>query len=376
MDAIAVDREAEEISLVDHPEPHIESTTEVKLEIIETGICGTDREIASFEYGTPPDGSRYLIIGHEAVGRVVDTGEDVDEFEEGDLAVPMVRRPCPHEHCSACVREKQDFCYTGDFSERGIKERHGFMAEYVVDQKQFMVPVPQRLKSYAALVEPLTIAEKALIQLWDIQERLPWLCQHHPEEEHGKGAGRCHSALVLGAGPVGVLGALALKVSGFDTRVYSLREPPNEKSRLLAKADIDYVSSSVVSREELKSAHGRYDLIYEATGASQFSFECTDLLDRNGVYVFTGVPGRKQPVEIQADDIMRDMVLNNQVFLGTVNAGRPAYEKAIKDLAYMESTMTDALSEVISGRYSPDRVDLLEGSSSGIKNLIEFSDTS
>lgn len=373
MKAIAVDHEGESIDVVDHPEPELERDDHVKLEIIETGICGTDREIANFEYGTAPEGEDYLVIGHEAVGRVVDTGDGVTDLSEGDLAVPMVRRPCPHDYCSACVEDKQDFCYTGDFSERGIKKRHGFMADYVVDCEKYIVPVPDNLKSLAALVEPLTIAEKALIQIWEIQDRLPWVCQHNPDEDLGESRGKCHTALVLGAGPVGVLGAFALQSAGFNTVVYSRGEKPNEKSQLLEKADVDYVSSSVRDREDVRSEYGQFDVIYEATGATQFSFECTDLLGRNGVYVFTGVPGRKEPIELDAGEIMRDMVLNNQVFLGTVNAGRGAYEKAIKDLAYMQTTMSDAIEDVVSGRYSPDRTDLIVDGGPGIKNLLQFS---
>lgn len=372
MKAVAVDHDRETVEVVDHPEPEIEQENEVKLEIIEAGICGTDREIANFDYGTPPADENYLIIGHEAVGRVVETGDGVTIFEVGDLAVPMVRRPCPHDRCMACVNDQQDFCYTGDFTERGIKERHGFMAEYVVDQQQYMVPVPKDLRSLAALVEPLTIAEKALIQVWNIQDRLPWACQHNPDQESGTNRGRCHSGLVLGAGPVGVLGALALRTAGFETVVYSRREKPNKKSSLLSGAGIEYVSSSVQSIEDVRDQHGDFDLVYEATGATQFSFECTELLAQNGVYVFTGVPGRKEPIKLDADDIMREMVLNNQVFLGTVNASRDAYEKAIKDLSYMNTCMPEAIDGVVSGRHEYDQLDLLKQRSSGIKHMLEF----
>src|ERR1051326_3055849 len=127
MKAIAVFPGKREIRLIDHPEPRISTPTDVKLRILEVGVCGTDKEICAFEYGTPPDGSDYLVIGHESLGEVVEVGNAVSRVKIGDLVVPMVRRPCPHETCLACHSGRQDFCYTGDFTERGIKMQNGFM---------------------------------------------------------------------------------------------------------------------------------------------------------------------------------------------------------------------------------------------------------
>src|SRR3989442_958956 len=160
MKAIAVFPGKREIRLVDHPEPKISKPSDVKLRILEVGICGTDKEICAFEYGTPPDGSDYLVIGHESLGEVVEVGSRVSRVKIGDLVVPMVRRPCPHDTCLACRSGRQDFCYTGDFTERGIKMQHGFMTEFIVDDEHYMNVVPRELRDVAVLVEPLTIAEK------------------------------------------------------------------------------------------------------------------------------------------------------------------------------------------------------------------------
>lgn len=171
MKAIAVAPKRREIGLIDHPEPKISSPAGVKLRVLEAGVCGTDKEICAFEYGTPPAGSDQLIIGHESLGEVVEVGPEVTRVKVGDLVVPMVRRPCPHDDWMACRFDRQDFCFTGDFKERGIKEQHGFMAQFVVDDEKYMNPVPPELRSVAVLVEPLTIAEKALTQVWEVQER-------------------------------------------------------------------------------------------------------------------------------------------------------------------------------------------------------------
>jgi hypothetical protein len=152
------------------------------------GVCGTDREICAFQYGTRPDGTEHLIIGHESLGEVVEVGSAVSRLKRGDLVIPTVRRPCTHDDCAACRSGRQDFCFTGDFSERGIKNLHGFMTEFVVDDERYMHVVPPALRDVAVLVEPLTIAEKAMNQVDQVQQRLPWACEIEP----GKARRTCH----------------------------------------------------------------------------------------------------------------------------------------------------------------------------------------
>src|SRR5436190_22286895 len=127
MKAIAVFPGRREVKLIEQERPTLRAPTDVKLRMLDVGVCGTDREIASFQYGTPPAGSEHLVIGHESHGEVLEVGAAVSRVHVGDLVVPMVRRPCPHDSCTACRQGRADFCYTGDFTERGIKEQNGFM---------------------------------------------------------------------------------------------------------------------------------------------------------------------------------------------------------------------------------------------------------
>lgn len=369
MRAIAVMPSVKKVAIVDEAEPEISTPAEVKLRMIEAGVCGTDREICAFEYGTPPDGSDYLIIGHESLGEVVEVGAKVTRVKVGDLVVPMVRRPCPHDDCPACRIGRQDFCFTGDFTERGIKERHGFMAQYVVDDERYMNPVPKELSQVAVLVEPLTIAEKALIQVWDVQQRLPWSCPAAP----GKAHANCHRAVVLGAGPVGLLGAMALVMNGFDTYVYAREPIPNPKAAVVEMIGGKYRSAETDSLDSLSAEVGNIDLVYEATGASRLAFDMIRRLGTNGIFIFTGVPGRKGPVEVDTDLMMRNLVLKNQVVFGTVNAGRDAFEASIRDLELFSRRWPQAVRSLISGRFPMESYrDLLVGRSSGIKNVIEL----
>jgi threonine dehydrogenase-like Zn-dependent dehydrogenase len=369
MRAISVFPSEKELRITNEPVPPLVSATEARVRILEVGVCGTDREICAFEYGTPPKGSDHLVIGHESVGEVIGVGMGVSRVAPGDLVIPMVRRPCPHAHCVACRAGRQDFCFTGDFRERGIKEAHGFMTEEIVEEERYLNVVPRALREVAVLVEPLTIAEKALIQLWGIQERLPWQCPHRPGKEHG----HCRRALVLGAGPVGLLGAMALRAADFETIVYARESVPNVKSVLAEQIGAIYVSSEDVKPEDIARRFGAIDVVYEAAGASKLAFDTMQAMGSNSVFVFTGVPGRKAPIPIDSDRWMRDLVLKNQIVFGTVNAGRDAFEAAVRDLGRFRALWPSAVSGLISGRHGIHaHRDLLLGRPDGIKHVIQF----
>jgi len=372
MNAAAVFPRKRDAGVIPFEPPKISAPTEVKLRMLDVGVCGTDKEIAAFEYGTPPPGYEYLVIGHESLGEAVEVGPAVSRVKPGDLVVPMVRRPCPHEGCTGCRSGRQDFCFTGDYRERGIKGLHGFMTEFVVDDEQYMNVVPRELRDVAVLVEPLTIAEKALIQVGLIQQRLPWGCPPFRDRD-----GRyCHRAVVLGAGPVGLLGAMALAHAGFETFVYSKSPKPNTKADLVESFGARYIATETVTVEQMAAEVGNIDLVYEAVGASPLAFEVLKFLGANGVFVFTGVPGHGQPVQIDTDVIMRNLVLSNQVVLGTVNAGREAFEAAIRDLGMFTQRWPQAVRSLITGRYPMEGFrDLVSGNAGGIKNVIAVSGT-
>ena len=327
------------------------------MRVLDVGVCGTDRDIVSFEYGTPPEGSEYLIIGHESLSEVVETGLQVSRVKPGDLVIMTVRRPCPHASCVACREGRQDFCYTGDFTERGIKQVHGYMTELVVEEERYLNPVPRELRDVAVLVEPLTIAEKSLEQLWTVQRRVPW--------DHRR------RAVVLGAGPVGILGAMALKVEGFDVSVYSRSADHQEKNAIVSAIGGQYIAAETHSSEEMAKIAGPIDVVYEATGASSAAFDVLKHLGPNAVFIFTGVPGRKGPIPVDTDDIMRNMVLNNQLVLGSVNAPPRAFQSAIRHLGIFAQRWPETLRSVITGRFPLERaLDALKSQPGGVKNVV------
>jgi threonine dehydrogenase-like Zn-dependent dehydrogenase len=371
MQAVAVFPEKRDVRVIDHPEPSIQSPSQAKMRVLDVGICGTDREIVSFQYGTPPEGFEYLVIGHESLSEVVEAGPGVKQVKPGDLVVTTVRRPCHHDWCGPCRQGRQDFCYSGDFTERGIKGRHGFMTEYIVEEERYLNVVPAGLRDVAVLIEPLTIAEKSLDQLWTVQRRLPWNCAHQTGQGAAKGPGHCHRAVVLGAGPVGLLGAMALKIADFDVTVYSRMGSHGDKDDILAAIGVRFIPAETHTVEQMAKAVGPIDVVYEAVGASGLAFEVIKYLGPNSVFIFTGVPGKKGAIQVDTDFIMRDVVLNNQVILGSVNAPPESFQAATRDLAKFYELWPAAVRALITQRFPlKDALEPLTGHGGGVKNVI------
>jgi threonine dehydrogenase-like Zn-dependent dehydrogenase len=215
------------------------------------------------------------------------------------------------------------------------------------------------------LVEPLTVAEKALREVIDVQARLPWLKHEHTPVRR--------NALVLGAGPVGLLGTLALLVRGFRTWVFSREASESHKAAWVQSVGARFASSSELSPRQLIEQIGEVDFVYEAAGAAPFAFKCLEALGPNGIFVFSGVPGRRGPIEIEGSTIMRNLVLKNQIVYGTVNAGPQAFRSAIEDLAEFDRRWPEPLRALISGRHPPERHEaVLLHRPAGIKHVISF----
>jgi threonine dehydrogenase-like Zn-dependent dehydrogenase len=345
--------------MVEVPPPAPGGEHDVTVRVREVGVCGTDREICDFHYGTPPAGREALVLGHEAIGEVVEVGLSVGRLKRGDLVALTVRRPCNEATCVACRAGRQDFCVTGHFKERGIKEADGFMTELVVENERYLVQVPRALAEVAVLVEPLTIAAQASVQLEAILRRYPW----EPTELR---------ALVLGAGPIGLLGAMMLVARGIDTVVYSLEAADSQRARLVRSFGGEYVSARDTPLSELPARIGPRDVVFEAVGTARVAFGALGALAPNGVFIFSGIPGPQKPIEIELDAIMRRIVLNNQVLFGTVNASRLAFEAAVRQLEQFMALFPDAVRGVITERARLEDAPALLRRGGGIKQVVSI----
>jgi threonine dehydrogenase-like Zn-dependent dehydrogenase len=325
MDALALVPGTTTLRLVERPEPALSAPDQVKLKVLRVGICGTDREEASGGRARAPEGHQELLIGHEMFGQVVETGSAVTRVKPGDYAVFTVRRGCGR--CLPCAMNRSDMCRTGEYRERGIWGLDGFQAEYVVDTEQYIVRVPSELEPVGVLVEPLSVAEKAIDEALRIQmARLP----DAPATPHWLFGRRC---LVAGLGPIGLLAALALRLRGAEVYGLDVVDAATPRPQWLVALGGHYLDGRTLPPDRLDEVLGPVDLIFEATGVASVAFNLLDALDYNGIYVLTGIPGGERPLEIPGPALVRQLVLQNQVMIGSVNAARDHFQMAVDDLA-------------------------------------------
>ncbi len=336
------------------PEPR---EGEVLVDVVRAGICGTDEELNAGLVGAAPEGSDFLIIGHENLGRVAAMAGDVRCHREGDLVVATVRRPCP-ERCFECRNDRQDMCLTGDYLERGIKGMHGYMAGQYVERVENLVPIPPRLEKVAVLLEPLSVVEKGIRAAFTIQERLPW----EPDR-----------ALVAGAGPIGLLAAFVLRDMGLETYAFATRDVESLKARVAEASGARYVNVKETPMEQIVADHGPFDIVVEATGQSEIAFEAIRLVDKNGIVCLTGLSPHQGTHSVCTDCVNMDMVLNNKVVFGTVSANRLHFERALDRMASIERKWPGLLGRMFTKRVDLDLV--VEGmrrSKDDIKVVVEI----
>ena len=365
MHALAVFPERRRVAVIEQDEPRAPGPKQVLLRTREVGVCGTDREIAAFAYGQRPAGSDHLVLGHEAIAEVIGLGSEVRHFQRGQLVVPMVRRPCAAPRCRPCRAGRQDFCVTGEFLERGIKGIDGFLAELFVEEEQNLIPVPPGLADVGVLIEPLTVIAKGMAKLRVFRERLPW----EPMFER---------ALVLGAGAIGLLSAMCAVSSGYDTTVYSREPSDGERAAYVRAFGATYVSSSETPLADLDrtldevGAPGPFDLVVEAAGFSPLTLAGLAALGPNGTAILKGVPSLGPERTVDIDRLLRDVVLKNQIVVGTVNAGRSDYLAAIHLLEALVVRFPESVRRFISGRHPLEAAAELLSKSAGIKNVVRF----
>lgn len=292
----------------------------VLVRLTRVGLDGTDREISEGLFGSAPPGDDHLIIGHENVGRVVEAGPAVPtELGVGAIVVATVRRPGTSVYDQLGM---QDFT-TEAALERGIRLLHGFLAEYYVDDAAYLVPLPASLSGVGVLLEPMSIAEKGIHQADEIQRRLRiW----RPER-----------AAVIGAGTIGLLATLILRLRGVEVTVLSRRPRPYRNSDLVEDLGASYLSTAETSLEDAANARGPFDLMFEASGFSPLAFEAARVLGTNGVLVLAGVTAGEKPIEIDANAINQGFVLGNKVMVGTVNASRDDFIRGVEDMLRAEA---------------------------------------
>ena len=321
------------VHLTELPAPTVDQIPNgrgVLVRVLRVGVDGTDKEINAAEYGQSPPGYDFLVIGHEGFGQVEAVGPNVIEVKPGDYVVATVRRPGSSIYD---LIGTNDMTTDDTYFERGINLRHGYMSQYYVDDAEFIVKIPQGLKEVGVLLEPTTVVEKGIAQAYEIQRRLRvW---------------RPRRVAVMGAGTIGLLATLVLRLKGLQVTTFGKTAKPYLNSELIEAIGATYQSTEELSIIDGAQKYGPFDIIFEATGFSPVVFDSMQALGKNGVLVLSSVTGGNRKIEVPADKINLDFVLGNKVMVGTVNANREYFETGVKDLAQAEAEYPGWLSRLL-----------------------------
>ena len=349
MKAIIVEpKKAGSAKYMDIPEPDINEGS-VLVEAVAVGVCGTDVEIVEGKYGWAPNGHQHLVLGHESLGRVLDPGH-VGGLKKGDLVVGIVRRPDPVP-CPNCAVGEWDMCRNGLYTERGIKEIHGFMSERWRIEPEYTVKIDPTLGILGVLLEPATVITKALEQIAVIGRRSFWEPQN---------------ILVTGAGPIGLLAALFAKIHGLDVHVLDMAET-GIKPELVKSLGATYHTGSIMN------LGFRPDAIIECTGVGTVIADAIQKIGANGIVCLTGIGhGGKAISSAAVADVATSAVLNNNVIVGSVNANKRHWYKAAQFLARADRSW---LARLITRIEKPENfAKALQRGPDDIKVIIQFSE--
>ncbi len=319
----------------------------VLVEAVAVGVCGTDVEIVEGKYGWAPPGANRLVLGHESLGRVIDPGPR-SSLKPGDLVVGIVRRPDPVP-CANCAVGEWDMCSNGQYTERGIKEIHGFMSERWRTEPEYVIKVDASLGILGVLLEPMTVITKALEQVVMVGQRSYW---------------EPRTALVTGAGPIGLLAALRLSARDLEVHVLD-RAETGPKPALVNDLGATYHTGSVL---DLGFAP---DIIVECTGVGSVISDSIQQVKSGGIVCLTGV-GSGGVTSRAVADVAAAAVLKNNVIVGSVNANKRHWYRAGENLARSDR---EWLAHLITRREKPQNFkQALERQPDDVKVIIQFSD--
>lgn len=334
------------------PKPEIKNPDEVLVSMKEVGLDGTDFSIVRHNLQDIPEGVDKIILGHEGIGVVEAIGKQVKTLMPGDFVNVLVRRGCGQ--CEPCLKGISDMCMTGRFVERGIHKLDGLLTEYIVDKEMYLVKVPPAVKSLAVFTEPLSIVEKGVEQIRVIQSRLPWYCPHDGHSLFQKEWGGCKVALVIGAGPLGLLATALLRLSKAHTYAADIVAEDHSKAKFVKDMGANYIDVRKKSPEQIVdfccTPSGVLNIIFEASGAADVALQVIPFMSRSSIYVMTGIPREDIRINLDAARLMRQIVRYNQVIVGSVNSNRGHFEMALNDLAAINSSFGGLLDRMVTRR--------------------------
>jgi threonine dehydrogenase-like Zn-dependent dehydrogenase len=354
--------------------PGITRPDEVLVRVKEVGLDGTDFNIARYNLQDIADGRDEMVMGHEMSGVVDEVGSAVKSLSPGDPVVVTVRRG--DGICQPCLHNQSDMCLTGLFTEHGIHKLDGFLTQYTVTQEQYVVKVPRKLAKLAVLAEPMSIAEKGVEQIKHIQSRIHWYCGHSEHSWDSEQWGGCKVALVVGAGPLGLLATALLRLAGVTTYTSDLLPESHPRIKLLVNTQTHYINARDKAPKDLVKlccTAGNLDIIFEAAGAAATAVALIPYMSRSSIYVMTGIPREELRMELDAAQLVHHIVSYNQVVVGSVNSNRRHFETALKHMPVINERFDGLLDKMITHRFplSDYKKAFATADTSAIKTVIE-----
>lgn len=352
MKAVALVRGESEPRVIEKDRP-VPTNDEVLVRTLSVGIDGSDRRIIAGDIGEFPEGEDHLVIGHEAVGVVEDPNGT--ELKRGDIVTPMVRRPADgrSEHAED---SELDMAPPGTFHERGILGAHGYMAEFFTSSPEYLVTVPESRSKYGFLVEPASIAEKALDQTYAARSAFDW---------------RPSRALVLGNGNLGLLALARLEAEDEFDQTYCLgrRDRPDPTIDFIEQVGGIYVDSRETPLADFSEVHEPVDFVFEATGYAKHMVDAVGALRPNGVATLQGIPGSWE-FDIDGGNFHSDLVTNNKALLGVVNSRKSHFRGGVE---WLDETPDMIFDDLITDVYGLDEIDqAFADSNETIKTAVSF----
>jgi (R,R)-butanediol dehydrogenase/meso-butanediol dehydrogenase/diacetyl reductase len=324
-----------DIRVEDVPKPQA-GPGEVIIEVKYCGVCGSD--VHRFAAGGFPDGA---ILGHEPYGVVAEVGKGVTEWRGGERVIAIAYDPC--RQCRWCRQGEYQLCLNKYWI--GLGANPGGFAEYVKARSVMLLHVPDEVTDRAAaLTEPLAVALHAVrtahINLGD-------------------------TAVVIGAGPIGLLVTQCLRVAG--ARAIGVVEIAPGRAQLAARLGADKVftpGSDDWVAEVIRSLEAEPDVVFECAGAVQTLQDAAELVRPRGKIMLVGVSLEPVPIIPMVWGL-------KEAELKACIAYRNEFPLALELLAKNQIDVTSLISDVISLEDVGQTVKDLQKPHDQIKVLVE-----
>ncbi|MGD8352964.1 MAG: alcohol dehydrogenase catalytic domain-containing protein [Pseudomonadota bacterium] len=330
------------IRLIDFPVRPLEAD-EILVRILRVAFTRRDRLLLANKNAVLPQGEDFIIPGHVAMGKVVETGPMVRDFAPGDVVVPTIRRDCDR-----CIDARSDLCPHPDrYQDSGLSGAHGYIRDMVNVRGRYLVKVPPHLEDLALLLAPLSVAEKAHQESVQITRRYNFYCYHESDDVVPR-------ALITGMGHIGIMLAYLLSLYSYRLTVFCRRESDDIRSNILEPLELEYINTSRVPVSRLEKAGYSFSQLFETTGDPEYMLSVMPFMSPNAVMAVMGAPehgSEEKMLEVDVNRIFSRLVLGNQMIFGSIKAGRDAFESAVKHLTELSDLYGPPLLSILSDTF-------------------------